>query len=63
MSKNKVRQILLRMLSEAGLLSEGTALGVIHRPALSPEVSRVITSDNPRWLAGFLVSDAEIGSL
>lgn len=59
-SKNKVRQVLLRMLAEAGLLTTGAALGTIQRPALSPTVVRAITSDSPDWLAGFLVPDAEI---
>ena len=59
-SKNKVRQVLLRMLAEAGLLATGTALGTIQRPALSPTVVRAITCDSPDWLAGFLVPDAEI---
>ena len=61
-SKYKVRQILLRMLTEAGLLVKGAALGTIQRPALSPTVVRVINSDSPHWLAGFLVPDAEISS-
>ena len=62
LSKTKVRQVLLRMLAEAGLLATGTALGTIQRPALSPTVVRAITSDSPDWLAGFLVPDAEISS-
>lgn len=61
-SKNKVRQVLLRMLAEAGLLATGTALGTIQRPALSPTVVRAITSDSHDWLAGFLVPAAEIPS-
>jgi hypothetical protein len=61
-SKGKVRQVLLRMLAEAGLLTEGAALGTIQRPALSPAVSRAVTADSPRWLAGFLVPDTEIPS-
>ncbi len=61
-SKNKVRQVLLRMLAEAGLLETGIALGTIQRPALSPTVVRAITRDSPDWLAGFLVPDAEISS-
>ena len=61
-SKKKVRQVLLRMLAEAGLLATGTALGIIQRPALTPTVVRAITSDCPHWLAGFLVPDAEISS-
>lgn len=61
-SKNKVRQVLLRMLAEAGLLTTGIALGTIQRPAISPTVVRAITRDSPDWLAGFLVPDAEISS-
>jgi hypothetical protein len=61
-SKNKIRQVLLRMLSEAGLLAKGRPLGIIQRPTLSPAVMRVITTDNPSWLAGFLVPDTEIPS-
>jgi hypothetical protein len=60
-SRSKIRQVLLLMLSEAGLLGVGTALGTIQRPVLSSSVLRAITADRPRWLAGFLFSDAEIG--
>jgi hypothetical protein len=62
-SKSKVRQVLLRMLREAGLLGAGDALGTIRRPVLSPAVLRAINADSPRWLAGFLVPDTEIGGL
>jgi len=58
-SRNKIRQVLLKMVTEAGLLVSGSALS-IQRPALSPAVIRVITADNPHWLAGFLVPDPEI---
>lgn len=61
-SRNKVRQVLLLMLSEAGLLTNGPALGRIQRPVLSQAVVRAITSDNPDWLAGFLVPDGVIPS-
>jgi hypothetical protein len=60
-SRYKVRQILLRMLTEAGLLTEGTALGTISRPVLSPLALKTITSDDSMWLAAFLVPDIEIG--
>jgi len=60
-SRSKIKQVLLLMLSEAGLLSVGTALGTIQRPVLSSAVLRAIKADRPRWLAGFLFSDAEIG--
>lgn len=59
-SKYKVRQILLRMLTEAGLVMKGAALGTIQRPPLSPAVVRAITADNLNWLAAFLVPDSEI---
>ena len=60
-SRSKIRQVLLLMLSEAGLLGGGAALRTIQRPLLSPSVLRAIKADRPRWLAGFLFSDAEIG--
>jgi len=63
-SKAKIRRNLLGMLNEAGLLVKGAgAVGTIQRPVLSPEVLRVITSDSPRWLAGFLVPDNEFSNL
>jgi hypothetical protein len=61
-SKSKVRQVLLRMLREVGLLGSGSAWGTIQRPVLSPAALKVITADSPRWLAGFLVPDTEIGA-
>ena len=62
-SKHKIRQVLLLMLAEAGLLAVGTALGTLQRPVLSPAVLNAITADSPHWLAGFLVPDTEIGCL
>lgn len=62
-SKNKIRQVLMRMLGEAGLLEPGSALGAIRRPLLSPAVLQAVTADSPRWLSGFLVPDAEMGDL
>jgi hypothetical protein len=62
-SKNKIRQVLLRMLVEAGLLCDGSAMGLIQRPILSESVLRVIVNDNRHWLAGFLFSDREIQSI
>jgi hypothetical protein len=59
-SKNKVRQVLLHMVAEAGLLRDGPALGTIQRPVVSPEVIQAVASDDPQWLAAFLVPDAEI---
>lgn len=59
-SKRKIRQVLLLMLGEAGLLSEGGDLGNIHRPVLSSEALQSIVRDSTHWLAGFLLSDSEI---
>ncbi|PTY02771.1 hypothetical protein DB346_08330 [Verrucomicrobia bacterium LW23] len=60
-SANKVRRVLLLMLREAGLLVEGSDHGTIQRPILSSTVEKAIRADDPRWLAAFLFSDAEIG--
>jgi hypothetical protein len=62
-SKYKIRQILMRMLTEAEILSEGTALGTIRRPVLSPLSLQAINSDNSAWLSAFLVPDTEIGGV
>lgn len=59
-SKSKIRQVLLRMLAEAGILRKGPSLGAIQRPVLTPDLVRMISSDSPHWLAGFLVPDTEI---
>ena len=59
-TKEKVRQILFRMLSEAGLVVPGEALGKIQRPVISPSVFQSIAADTPELLAGFLVPDSEI---
>ena len=62
-SKEKIRQVLLSMLTEAGLLAKGRGERRIHRPVLSPAVLQAVTEDDPRWLAGFLVPDTEIAGL
>ena len=59
-TKEKVRQILLRILSEAGLVVPGEALGNVQRPVISPSVFHAITADAPELLAGFLMPDSEI---
>lgn len=58
-SKYKIRQVLLKMLTEVGMLVS-VRDGTIQRPALSPSVVGLIAADNPRWLAAFLVPDLEI---
>jgi len=61
-SAAKIRRVLLLMLREVGLLASGTDLGTIQRPVIPPAVEKVIRRDNPRWLAAFLLPDAEIGT-
>ena len=58
----KIRNVTRRMLLEAGLLTSGDFLGRVQRPVLSPDAVVAISSDDPRWLAGFLVPDSEIHS-
>ncbi len=60
-SKNKLRQILLQMLAEAGLVETGNDVMAIRRPFLSSTIVDAIRSDDPRWLAGFLVPESEMG--
>jgi len=62
-SRAKVRQVLTSMLVEVGLLGTGRAVKAIHRIVLSPAVVGAIVADDRRWLAGFLVPDAEIDQL
>lgn len=58
----KVRRVLLTMLREAGILMKGPELGGLQRPALSIDADRAIRADDPHWLAGFLLADAEIAA-
>lgn len=60
---NKVRQITLRMLKEAGILAEENGQGILSRPVLSFDVRQAIETDDARWLAVFLVPHSEIFSL
>ena len=60
-SAAKIRRVLLLMLREMGLLTAGTDLGLIQRVAIPPAVETAIRSDDPKWLAAFLLSDSEIG--
>jgi len=62
-SKSKIRQVLLRMLTEVGILKKSSDLGSVERPVLSRQVSDAIQRDHPSWLAGFLVPDGEIVSV
>ncbi len=59
-TSEKVRRVVLRMLREMSILVKGPELGSVTRPIIPPEVEDAIRADNPRWLAAFLVSDAQI---
>jgi len=56
----KIRQVLLTMLRESGILSPNDT--GIRRPVLPHDAQAAIVSDDSRWLAGFLVPDTEIFS-
>ena len=62
-SRRKVRQVLLLMLHEAGILTQDKPFPTLHRPFVTPTAFRSIAADDRRWLAGFLVPDAEILAL
>ena len=62
-SRNKVRQILMNMLLEAGLVVGRGQGAQVNRPPLSSAVLAAVVADDSRWLAGFLFTDAEIGAL
>jgi hypothetical protein len=59
----KIRNVLLVMLHEAGIITGPDKDLTFARPIIPPEVLDAIVSDDPRWLAGFLVPDGEIRSL
>ncbi len=62
-TREKIQQVLLRMLMEAGLTQEQDGRRRIVRPVGSPEVTNVIVADDPRLLAGFLWTDEEIQAI
>jgi len=59
----KIRLVLIRMLEETGILAEIGEERAFVRPILPPDALEAILADDARWLAGFLVPDAEIRSL
>lgn len=62
-TKNKIRQVLIKMLREAGILSDGQRDFSLQRALLPPDVMSAIVADDRRWLAGFLVPDIEFAIL
>lgn len=59
-SRIKIRTVLLTMLREVGIARRAGRELRIARPIVPPAVRAAIMADSPRWLAGFLVPDAEI---
>jgi len=59
-TKVKIRSVLFSMLRDVGILVPLAKEEAVQRPPLPEEVRTCILKDNPRWLAGFLVSDAEL---
>lgn len=62
LSRKKVKQILVHMLTEAGLIVGRGKHARVQRPLLSAAVRDAITTENPTWLAGFLYPDNELGA-
>ena len=59
-TSGKVRRVLFAMLREAGILSKGDGIGSIQRPVIPLDVEISIRSENPAWLAAYLVPGSEI---
>jgi hypothetical protein len=62
-TKAKIRQVLIKMLSEAGILGQDRKDFSLQRALLPPDVLSAIVADDRRWLAGFLVPDSEFETL
>ncbi len=61
-TKNKVKQVLFKMLEQVGLINSAKD-GIIIKPFLSDDSIKAILNDDATLLAGFLCSDAEIKTL
>lgn len=59
-TSGKVRRVLFAMLRETGILAKGGEIGSLQRPAIPHEVELSIRTENPAWLAAYLVPDSEI---
>jgi hypothetical protein len=59
-SRVKIRSVLFSMVCEAGMATRAKNELHLVRPLVPPAVHAAIVADSPRWLAGFLVPDAEI---
>jgi Putative inner membrane protein (DUF1819) len=64
LSKSKTRQVMYKMLAEAGITdaSPGQDDPILHRPPLSYAVTELIVNDDRKWLRAFLIPDHELSS-
>jgi hypothetical protein len=62
-STRKIRNVLLLMLTEAGIVWEEKGELRIARPFLTQRVIKSIAAEDPRFFAGFLWTDAEIAAI
>jgi hypothetical protein len=58
-TQNKLKQVIFKMLAQVGILSD-TENKVIIKPFLNENILKMIYSDDPFWLKGFLYSDLEL---
>lgn len=64
LSKSKTKQVMYKMLAEAGITHEvaGQDNPIIQRPPLSYPVTELIVNDDRTWLRAFLIPDNELSS-
>lgn len=62
-TQTKIRTVLMTMLREVKILTPDRRNYMIEKPILATDVLAAILADHPRWLAGFLVPDAEMMAL
>ena len=64
LSKSKTRQVMYKMLAEAGITDAGLGREdpILHRPPLSYAVTELIVNDDRKWLRAFLIPDHELSS-
>lgn len=58
-SKNKIKQVLFKILEQAGLI-DSIRTKVIQPQLLDEKTIKAITEDNPQWLKIFFFSDIDI---
>lgn len=59
-TSEKIRRVIKTMLREAGILHEEAKVPRLSRPVIPPDALAAILADDRKWLAGFMVPEAEI---